>query len=118
MASSTFGISSLLQAEKLAKEKVGEARKAKARRLKAAKEEAKAEIEVFQKQSEQNFRQQEKVTLGSRDDMKTRQDEHESSEKSRISSKTQVNKGLVIDRLLGLVCNVEPKLHINYRAAA
>lgn len=118
MASSTFGISALLQAEKQAKEKISEAKKGKARRLKAAKEEARSEIKVFEKDSEAKFKQQQKVILGSREDMMQKQEQHEKSENSRISTKTQANKGLVIDRILSLVCNVEPKLHINYRSSA
>lgn len=118
MASSTFGISSLLQAEKQAKEKISEAKKGKARRLKAAKEEAKAEIKIFEKQSEEKFKEQQQVIMGSREDMIKNQEAHERSEHERISTKTQSNKGLVIDRIISLVCNVEPKLHVNYRVPA
>ena len=53
--------------------------------------------------------------MGSKNEMKIRQDEFEQTERSRIFTQSQANKGAVISRILGLVCNVEPKLHPNYR---
>jgi len=118
MASSTFGIPQLLHAEKRAKEKVTDARKAKQFKLKAAKEEANSEVEVYKKQADKAFKEQEKEILGSRDDMKHKQDQHEATEKERIANKTHENKQDVIDSLIKLVCEVQPKLHINYKVSA
>merc|ERR1711881_262158 len=104
MASQTPGIQQLLLAEKKASEKVAEARKLKSERIKAAKEEAKAEIELFKQQYEKSFREKEAVMLGSRDEVKSQMERHQAESLQRVLEQTALNKDVVIERLLQLVC--------------
>jgi len=114
MRTDGFGIPQLLKAENIAKERIGEARRAKVKKLKAAKEEAKYEIEQLLKNSEQAYKDRENNILGSKNDMKERQNQQVQKEQENISAQTEGNKEMVIARVIQLVCNVEPKLHINY----
>nr|XP_002126765.1 probable V-type proton ATPase subunit G [Ciona intestinalis] len=115
MASETQGIQQLLAAEKKASEKVSEARKCKARKLKAAKEEAKGIIEKCKCEEEQKFKESEKMILGSRNDVKTRMDKHQEDVIKKLAQEATENKDKVIQRILELVCDVKPELHINYK---
>nr|CAB3224688.1 probable V-type proton ATPase subunit G [Phallusia mammillata] len=114
MASQTPGIQQLLVAEKKASEKVGEARKAKAKRLKAAKEEAKVEIDTYRNQIEQGYKDRESNILGSRDDVKVQMDQHREMVIQQLGEQAAINKQKVIDRILDLVFDVKPELHVNY----
>jgi len=115
MANQTYGINLLLNAEKQAKEKVNEARKAKARRLKLAKEEANAEIKIFIEEAENEFKLHKENMKGSSSDMEQRQAQSEEQEKARIEEQTAANKQAVVDRIIELVCSVQPKLHVNFK---
>eukprot|EP00096_Caligus_rogercresseyi_P003096 TRINITY_DN15668_c0_g1_i1.p1 TRINITY_DN15668_c0_g1~~TRINITY_DN15668_c0_g1_i1.p1 ORF type:complete len:117 (+),score=2.00 TRINITY_DN15668_c0_g1_i1:34-384(+) len=116
MATSTPGIQQLLMAEKKASEKVTAARKKKGKQLKAAKEEAKEEIEQFRVQAEQTYKEREKIILGSRDDVKLRMDQHQKDVIRQLNEETKQHKEKVIARILELVCDVKPELHVNYKS--
>jgi len=115
MASQTPGIQQLLLAEKKASEKVAEARKLKSKRIKAAKEEAKAEIELFKQQYESSFKEKEAVMFGSRDEVIAQMERHQQEQHVKVEQQTAQSKDVVIQRLLQLVCDVKPELHVNYQ---
>ena len=52
---------------------------------------------------------------GSSTDMEQRQVQSEEEEKAKIDQQTAANKQLVVDRIIQLVYNVEPKLHVNFK---
>ncbi|XP_069946415.1 V-type proton ATPase subunit G [Cherax quadricarinatus] len=113
MASQSQGVQQLLAAEKKAAEKVSEARKRKARRLKQAKDEAQAEIDKFKQERERQFKEYEAKHLGSQDDiaLKIKNDTHEKI--SAMNKQVAANKDKVIERILQLVRDIRPELHIN-----
>merc|ERR1711983_236714 len=115
MASQTQGIQQLLVAEKRASEKVSEARKRKNRRLKQAKEEAQAEIEKYKKEREDQFRDREARYAGSKGDVAARIDADAKARIDAMNSSVNANKNKVITDLIDAVCNIEPKVHANYR---
>nr|ADK34013.2 vacuolar H ATPase [Prionchulus punctatus]ADK34014.1 vacuolar H ATPase [Prionchulus punctatus] len=115
MASQTAGIQQLLAAEKKAAEKINEARKRKAKRLKQANDEAKAEIEKCRQDRERQFREYETKHLGSKDDIQQRIENDTRQNLERMQQSVNVNKEKVIQQLLELVCDVQPKIHHNLR---
>merc|ERR1711981_536700 len=115
MASNTQGIQQLLTAEKRAAEKVSEARKRKNRRLKQAKEEAQAEIERYKAEREGQFREHEARYAGSKGDVAARIDADAKLRVDSMNSSVNANKNKVITDLMEAVCNIEPKVHANYR---
>ena len=54
--------------------------------------------------------------LGSRDDVSSRMNKHQEEVIQTLQQQTAVNKEKVIRRILDLVCDVKPELHINYKA--
>ncbi|CAD5119802.1 DgyrCDS8387 [Dimorphilus gyrociliatus] len=115
MASQSTGIQQLLAAEKRAAEKVSEARKRKARRLKQAKEEAQAEIDSYKQEREQQYRQHEANILGSKGDSEQRIDKETQIRLSELERDYNLNKEKAFAKLLTLVCDIKPQLHINYK---
>merc|ERR1712227_433744 len=116
MASQTQGIQQLLTAEKRAAEKVSEARKRKNRRLKQAKEEAQAEIEKYKAEREAAFKNHEAKYAGSKGDVAARIDQDAKARIDAMNQSVNANKAKVISGLIDAVCNIEPKVHVNYRA--
>merc|ERR1712223_861397 len=116
MASQTQGIQQLLTAEKRAAEKVSEARKRKNRRLKQAKEEAQAEIEKYKSERDNQFKEYETRYAGSKGDVAARIDQDAKARIEAMNSSVTANKGKVMSGLIDAVCNIEPKVHDNYRA--
>jgi V-type H+-transporting ATPase subunit G len=115
MASQTQGIQQLLSAEKRAAEKVSEARKRKNRRLKQAKEEAQAEIEKYKSERETQFREHEARYAGSKGDVAARIDADAKARIEAMNISVNANKNQVNAGLLEAVCNIEPRVHVNYR---
>ena len=116
MASQTQGIQQLLTAEKRAAEKVSEARKRKNRRLKQAKEEAQAEIEKYKAERETIFKSNESKFAGSKGDVAAQIDADAKARIAAMDSSVSANKAAVLNGLIEDVCNIEPKVHKNYRA--
>lgn len=102
-----------MAAEKKAAERVAEARKRKARRLKQAKDEAQTEIEKFRQERDRQFKDYETKHLGSQDDaaLKIKNETHEKI--GAMNKQVASNKDLVIERILQLVNDIRPELHIN-----
>lgn len=117
MASQTQGIQQLLAAEKRAAEKVKDARNRKAQRLKQAKDEAQAEINKFRSEREETFKKYEAEHMGSRDGTKSKIEVDTRSRIEMMNQAMNVNKDKVIQHLLSLVCNIDPKVHYNFRSA-
>ncbi|KAF7990455.1 hypothetical protein HCN44_000260 [Aphidius gifuensis] len=118
MASQTQGIQQLLAAEKKAADKVSEARRRKTRRLKQAKEEAQDEIEKYRQEREKQFKEFESKHMGSKEDVAMRIDADTKIKIEEMNKGVCVNKAAVIQEILGLVYNINPELHANYRVAA
>ncbi|XP_043471207.1 V-type proton ATPase subunit G [Leptopilina heterotoma] len=118
MASQTQGIQQLLAAEKRAAEKVSEARKRKAQRLKQAKKEAHDEIEKYREEREKQFREFEAKHMGSKEDVAARIDADTMMKIEEMNTKISVHKPAVMMEILGLVYDIKPELHKNYRADA
>jgi len=53
--------------------------------------------------------------LGSRDDVSIRMNQHQEEMVKNLQQQTAANKDQVIQRILDLVCDVKPELHINYK---
>jgi len=117
MASQTQGIQQLLAAEKRAAEKVADARKRKARRLKQAKEEAQADIDKHRQEREKNFKEFENKHMGSREDVAANIEQDTIKRIEGMKQQVASNKNKVITDLLAIVCDIQPQLHPNYRAA-
>ncbi|XP_023331247.1 V-type proton ATPase subunit G-like [Eurytemora carolleeae] len=117
MASQTQGIQQLLGAEKRSADKVNEARKRKNRRLKQAKEEAQLEIEKYKQEREKAFRENEAKHHGSKEDIALRIEADTKVKIEAMNRSVAANKDKVIESLIGLVVDIQPKVHKNYRTA-
>uniref|UniRef100_A0A2P2HYI0 V-type proton ATPase subunit G n=2 Tax=Hirondellea gigas TaxID=1518452 RepID=A0A2P2HYI0_9CRUS len=109
------GVQQLLAAEKKAAEKVSEARKRKARRLKQAKDEAQQEIEKFRHEREQTYKEYEARHLGTQDDLASRIKVDTVHKKAEQNQMVKASKDKVVARILQMVQDVKPQLHINVR---
>lgn len=115
MASQSQGIQQLLQAEKRAAEKVADARKRKARRLKQAKEEAQMEVEQYRREREQEFQSKQQAAMGSQGNLSAEVEQATRRQVQGMQSSQQRNRERVLAQLLGMVCDVRPQVHPNYR---
>ena len=115
MAQKSQGIQQLLNAEKAAAEVVGDARKKKARRLKQAKEQAIAEIEQFRSECEDKFKAKQSNEIGLDDFQKSVVDDT-NQRMNEMSAQIVASKDDVIARMIGLVDDISPELHENYRS--
>ena len=114
MAQKSQGIQKLLAAEKEAAETVAAARKRKTKRLKQAKEEAAAEIEQFRNECEKKFKDKQASEMGQEDFQKRITDET-NVRLTEMANQIASNKGVVINRMLDLVYDINPELHENFR---
>ena len=94
------------------------ARKRKNRRLKQAKEEAQAEIEKYKAEREAQFHEHEVRYAGSKGDVAARIDADAKARISAMDASVSANKASVISNLIDTVCNIEPRVHVNYRPTA
>ncbi|XP_048458160.1 V-type proton ATPase subunit G 3 [Rhincodon typus] len=117
MTSHSQGIHQLLQAEKRAKEKLEEAKKRKGRRLKQAKDEAQAEIDQYRLQREREFRQKQDSIMGSQGNLLVKVDEQTRAKINGLINNHERNSEKVLQDLLGIVCEIKPEIHINFREA-
>jgi V-type H+-transporting ATPase subunit G len=114
MASQSEGIQRLLEAEKEAQKDVDAARRQKAKKLKQAKDEAKAEIQVFTKEREALYKEKEAEIMGGRNELKQQIDaetQHKIDEMARRVEQRQID---VVDQLVAAVQNVVPELPRNF----
>ncbi|XP_064479860.1 V-type proton ATPase subunit G-like [Ornithodoros turicata] len=118
MAQHCEGIQVLLAAEKKALEKVAEAKKRKAKRLKDARVSAQAEIEKFKEEREKQFKEYEAAHMGSREEIVGSIEGGTVTKLAAIETSVQQQKKGVIEKLLKIVYDVEPKVHCNFRPGA
>ncbi|CAG9864051.1 unnamed protein product [Phyllotreta striolata] len=111
----SHGVQQLLAAEKRAADKVTEARKRKARRLKQAKEEAQDEIEKYRKERERQFREFEAKHMGSKEDVASKIEQDTKRRIEDMNKAIQSQKEPVIQSILGLVYDIKPEIHKNFR---
>ena len=90
-------------------------RTGKNQRLKEAKEEAAKEIEDYRKQRDTQFQDEQKKFHGSKDDFQQKMKVETDMKLETIEDEVKENKEQVIKRLLELVYEIKPELHINYR---
>lgn len=87
----------------------------KNQRLKEAKEEAGLEIEAYRKERENQFNEKRKKFDGSKDDFKLQMDRDKQDKLQQIEKDVRAHKEEVIDKLLGMVYDIKPEKHINFR---
>ncbi|XP_069497340.1 V-type proton ATPase subunit G 3-like [Ambystoma mexicanum] len=115
MTSQSQGIQHLLQAEKRAKDKLEEAKKRKGKRLRQAKEEAIAEIDQYKLQRENDFRRIQSTILGSQGNLAVKVDEQTGAKIQSLKVSYGQCREKVMQDLLGLIYDINPELHANYR---
>ena len=115
MAAQSQGIKQLMAAEKEAALVVANARKRKAYRLKEAKEDAAKEIEDYKKQRETQFQAQQTKYTDSKDDFAQKMKVDTDKKLTEIEIGVRQNKEKVIEQLLELVYDIQPKLHRNMK---
>jgi len=115
MATQSQGIQQLLAAERRAAEKTSEARKRKNRRMKQAKEEAMVEIERYKAEREAAFKEKEAKQVGSKEGIQAKIEEDSSVKIAAMGRSVEENKAEVLKSLIDMVCDIQPKVHENYR---
>ncbi|XP_069315787.1 V-type proton ATPase subunit G 3 isoform X1 [Eulemur rufifrons] len=122
MTSQSQGIQQLLQAEKRAKDKLEEAKKnlgsnsGKGKRLKQAKEEAMAEIDQYRMQKEKEFRLKQSKIMGSQSNLSGEIEEETRGKMQELNGRYNKHMESVTQQLLSMVCDMNPEIHVNYRA--
>lgn len=109
------GIAQLQRAEREAADKINEARKRKAKRLKQAKDEAKKEIENFKNECERDYKLHEQQTVGSKSEFEKKMQEETDEKLRALENAVRINKERALQKLLEQVCDIQPKLHVNYK---
>eukprot|EP00042_Codosiga_hollandica_P002762 m.12301 g.12301 ORF g.12301 m.12301 type:complete len:118 (+) comp17400_c0_seq1:190-543(+) len=110
------GVQQLLAAEKKASEIVKNARAHKAKRLKDAKVQADAEIEKYRNECETAFKQKEASHDGETDTAMIKITSEKVTKLNVLDTNVRTNKEAVILKLLEITMQVEPKVHINFKA--
>lgn len=87
----------------------------KARRLKQAKEEAQDEIEKYRQEREKQFRRFEAKHMGSKEDVAARIEADTRVKIDEMNKAISVHKDTVMHKILELVYDIKPQLHVNYR---
>ncbi|KAM7135781.1 V-type proton ATPase subunit G 2 isoform 1-T1 [Molossus nigricans] len=90
----------------------------KARRLKQAKEEAQMEVEQYRRERELEFQSKQQAAMGSQGNLSAEVEQATKHQVQGMQSSQQKNRGRVLAQLLGMVCDVRPQVHPNYRIAA
>ncbi|XP_045651655.1 V-type proton ATPase subunit G 2 isoform X1 [Ursus americanus] len=89
----------------------------KARRLKQAKEEAQMEVEQYRREREQEFQSKQQAAMGSQGNLSAEVEQATRRQVQGMQSSQQRNRERVLAQLLGMVCDVRPRVHPNYRIA-
>uniref|UniRef100_A0A8P0TTR4 V-type proton ATPase subunit G n=4 Tax=Canis lupus TaxID=9612 RepID=A0A8P0TTR4_CANLF len=92
-------------------------RTGKARRLKQAKEEAQMEVELYRREREQEFQSKQQAAMGSQGNLSAEVEQATRRQVQGMQSSQQRNRERVLAQLLGMVCDVRPQVHPNYRIA-
>ncbi|XP_070634326.1 V-type proton ATPase subunit G 2 isoform X3 [Bos indicus] len=105
----------------------------KARRLKQAKEEAQMEVDQYRREREQEFQSKQQavsrggaemgprvcmLAMGSQGNLSAEVEQATRRQVQGMQSSQQRNRERVLAQLLGMVCDVRPQVHPNYRIAA
>uniref|UniRef100_H0XZJ5 V-type proton ATPase subunit G n=1 Tax=Otolemur garnettii TaxID=30611 RepID=H0XZJ5_OTOGA len=90
----------------------------KARRLKQAKEEAQMEVEQYRREREQEFQSKQQAAMGSQGNLSAEVEQATRRQVQGMQSSQQRNRERVLAQLLGMVCDVRPQVHPNYRIPA
>lgn len=114
MPNNSDSVQQLLAAEKKSSEKINEARKRKQRRLKESKDEAAQEIAKFKLECEQKYVKFEKELIGSKGELEQSVDKTTVQQIDEIRRNVLTTKQRVIKRLVEVVCDVRPHLHVNF----
>ena len=114
MAAQTQNIQKLLQAEKRAQDIISQARHKKNQKLKQAKDEAKVEVLNYKKEREQNFKNLEAQILGDKTNNEVIMQQRTEQQINEMQQRVVENQSKVSELVIGIVCDVRPKLHVNY----
>ena len=114
MASQTQNIQKLLQAEKRAQDVISQARQRKNLKIKQAKDEAKEEVLKYKKEREAEFKKMEAQILGDKNENEVAMQSKTQDDIFNMGQMVARNEGEVMDLVIGIVCDVRPKLHENY----
>ena len=114
MAAQTQNIQKLLQAEKRAQDIISQARHKKNQKIKQAKDEAKVEVLNYKKEREQNFKNLEAQILGEKTNNEVIMQQRTEQQINEMQQRVVENQSKVSDLVIGIVCDVRPKLHVNY----
>ncbi|KAI2541567.1 ATP6V1G2 isoform 4, partial [Pan troglodytes] len=90
----------------------------KARRLKQAKEEAQMEVEQYRREREHEFQSKQQAAMGSQGNLSAEVEQATRRQVQGMQSSQQRNRERVLAQLLGMVCDVRPQVHPNYRISA
>ncbi|CAG5086567.1 Oidioi.mRNA.OKI2018_I69.PAR.g11262.t1.cds [Oikopleura dioica] len=115
MASQSEGIQKLLEAEKEAQKEVDAARRVKAKKLKQAKEEAKVEIQQFNKEREAQFKAKEAEVMGGREELQRWIAEQTKGQIDEMAARVNQYQAQVIHDLVSAVQDIQPQLPRNFR---
>merc|ERR1712127_18081 len=115
MASQSEGIQKLLEAEKEAQKEVDAARRVKAKKLKQAKEEAKQEIQQFNKEREAQFKAKEAEVMGGRDELQRWIAGETKGQIDEMATRVNEYQDQVIQDLVNAVQDIQPQLPRNFR---
>ncbi|KAM8812879.1 V-type proton ATPase subunit G 3 [Rhynchonycteris naso] len=116
MASQSQGIHQLLQAEKRAKDKLEEAKKRKVKRIKQAKDEALAEIDQYRMQRDLEFRRTQSKMMGFQGNLSEEIEAQTQEKMEDLRKSYDKHTESQLAHILNMVCDVNPEIHMNYRA--
>nr|XP_055175390.1 V-type proton ATPase subunit G 3 isoform X2 [Nyctereutes procyonoides] len=88
----------------------------KEKRLKQAKEEAMAEIDQYRMQRDKEFRLKQSKIMGSQSNVSEEIEEQTLGKIKELNGSYNKYMESVLKQLLNIVCDVNPEIHVNYRA--
>ncbi|KER31014.1 V-type ATPase, G subunit [Opisthorchis viverrini] len=116
-ASQVDGVAQLQLARTAALAKVDEARATpigRARRLKAAKDEAKAEIDVYKMAQDNHYRRLEEQIQARQGDFEESSRRATEEQLDMMNRSYAKNKEVALTTLLSAILNVQPRVHANF----
>ncbi|KAH9377666.1 hypothetical protein HPB48_000524 [Haemaphysalis longicornis] len=87
----------------------------KAKRLKQAKDEAQVEIDKFKADKERQFKEYEAKHMGSKEDIASKIEAETRQKMAEMNQQVAQHKKAVIEKLISLVYEIDPKVHRNFR---
>ncbi|GAA28531.2 vacuolar ATP synthase subunit G [Clonorchis sinensis] len=108
------GVAQLQLARTAALAKVDEARARRARRLKAAKDEAKAEVDLYKMAQDNHYRRLEEQIQARQGDFEESSRRATAEQLDMMNRSYAKNKEVALTTLLSAILNVQPRVHANF----